>query len=328
MVFHEPEGVEIWCLNQGHNSFTHEQMRRFTAWFQVHPFEEMEPRQKPEWGHIEWLQHCGIPVYMEEVQPNIPTSIRYPYEEVCWFFGGRYLTSAIAFMLAFAIYQRYEVIKLYGVDMDIGTDYHDQRPCVEFLMGVALGLGLKVWLPPGCPLLKGPVYAKTVMVPTTRINTLMRQVSDTADRLKRDHDAAVGACKAFKEMLRKDGIESASREPLRELLAEAEAQRMMLVAQYNLHLGATRACEALLNEALKGTREGTNSQQRKTFLQDALGYIDMPNISGSVYALGKGDELPGDAGKLHPENLPPIESHAKVEAIVEKHNKDFHVPVA
>ena len=85
-------------------------MAKMTGWFQVHPYYEMAPRQNPRLGHLDWLKHAKIPVFMEEVHPEIPTSVRYPYEDVCRTIGGNYMTSEPAFMLALAIHEGFELI--------------------------------------------------------------------------------------------------------------------------------------------------------------------------------------------------------------------------
>ena len=201
LFIHEPPGVEIWCLNEGHVLFTPEVMARFTAWFQVHPYEAMTVYQRPELGHVEWLRQAEIPVYMEEVHPEIPTSIRYPYEEVTAMLGGTYLTSSPAFMLALAIHQGFELIKIYGIDMAQETEYAEQRPCFEFLLGFAISRGINVWLPPGCPLLKGALYAKTVYVTTSTLSNRLRSHISERDRLLAEYNAAVGKVLAVRELL-------------------------------------------------------------------------------------------------------------------------------
>jgi hypothetical protein len=201
LFIHEPLGIEIWGLNQGHALFTSEAMARFTGWFQVHPYEEMAARQNPELGHLDFLRQAQVPVYMEEVHPDIPASTRYPYQEVVTMLGGTYLTSAPAFMLALAIYQGFELIKIYGIDMASETEYQDQRPCFEFLLGFAIGHGIKVWLPPDCPLLKGPLYAKTVFVTTSTIERRLNGYISQRDTLLAEYNVMVGKVLAAREML-------------------------------------------------------------------------------------------------------------------------------
>ena len=201
LFINEPRGVEIWGLNQGHALFTREAMARFTAWFQVHPYEEMAARQRPELGHLDFLRQTQLPVYMEEVHPEIPSSVRYPYEEVTTMMGGTYLTSAPAFMLALAIHQGFELIKVYGVDMAEETEYRDQRPCFEFLLGFAIRGGISVWLPPGCPLLKGPLYAKTVFITSSTVERRLHTYIADRDKLLAEYNVSVGKVLAAREML-------------------------------------------------------------------------------------------------------------------------------
>ena len=215
LFIHEPLGVEIWGLNQGHVLFTSEAMARFTRWFQVHPWEEMAARQLPELGHLEWLKNAQVPVYLEETHPDVPSSVRYPYEEITAMLGGTYLTSAPSFMLALAIHEGFDLIKIYGVDMATGTEYHDQRPCFEFLLGFAISRGIKVWLPPDCPLLKGPLYAKTVFVTTSTIERRLHSYIAERDRLLAEYNVAVGKVLAARELmnlaLKGEGKESPGR---------------------------------------------------------------------------------------------------------------------
>lgn len=201
LIEREPAGEETWGLNQAHVLYYPDVQARFTRWFQLHPWSEMVARQKPELAHLEWLRTCKIPVYTEEVQPDISTSVRYPYEDVCTDIGGTYLTSAMAYMLALAIYEKFELIKVFGIDMATGTEYEDQRPCFEHLLGLALGRGIAVWLPPDCPLLKGPLYAKTVMVPTTKLEAHLRSLEAQRQKVMAEYNRLVGALDLLQTLL-------------------------------------------------------------------------------------------------------------------------------
>ena len=201
LFVHEPMGVEVWGLNQGHALFTSEAMTRFTRWFQVHPYEEMAARQRPELGHLEWLKGANIPVYMEEVHPDIPASVRYPYEEVCQTIGGNYMTSEPAFMLALAIHEKFDLIKVYGIDLDCEREWSYERACFEYLLGFAMGRGLKLWLPKGCPLLKGPLYAKTVDVPSGVMVERLRQLQERESELVGELNKNLGQREMLEELI-------------------------------------------------------------------------------------------------------------------------------
>ena len=197
----EPEGVEMWSLNMGHATFSEEIMAKMTRWFQVHPYYEMAPRQNPRLGHLKWLRQAKIPVYMEEVHPDIPASIRYPYEDVCRTIGGNYMTSEPSFMLALAIHEGFDLIKIFGVDMDCDREWAYERSCFEHLLGFAMGRGIKVMLPEGCPLLKGPLYAKTVDVPSSYMVERLRQLKEKEGELVGEINRNLGHQEILEELI-------------------------------------------------------------------------------------------------------------------------------
>ena len=129
--------------------------------------------------HMAFLARCKVPVYMQEVDERIPGSIRYPFEAVTESLGlpdvtGRkrlYLTSSPAWMLALAIYEHkcgqiIDEIRLAGVEMLIGTEYARQKPCIEFWLGLAMGMGIEVKVAPtGSAILSDAIYAIDYLEP-------------------------------------------------------------------------------------------------------------------------------------------------------------------
>lgn len=81
----------------------------------------------------------------------------YPFKEIMDSYGNqksvRYFTSSGPYMIALAIHEGYERIEVYGFEMSSATEYAYQKPCMEFWLGVALGKGLDIYVPPGCSLL-------------------------------------------------------------------------------------------------------------------------------------------------------------------------------
>ena len=165
--FDNPE-YEIWTVNNLHN-FVPRQDRIF----QVHQRWEWTPGHGnvEEHGvksevHEKYLQTCGIPVYCVQKFDDIPTSIRFPIEEMTEEFGIQrtghedpdtrdgFWTNSISMMIALAIYEGFEVIEVYGVDMAVDSEYHWQRPSCEYYIGIAKGRGIDVRLPPESDLLK------------------------------------------------------------------------------------------------------------------------------------------------------------------------------
>ena len=124
--------------------------------------------------HLRWLAKCGVPVYTKELDERIPTSVRYPIEEVTERFGipdldGKkrpYLTSSGDYMVALALLEGVDEIRIAGIELVIGTEYAHQRPGFEFWLGRALGMGVNVVRSPyGSSLLTGPIYAIETSAP-------------------------------------------------------------------------------------------------------------------------------------------------------------------
>ena len=236
----EPEGTEIWSLNMGHAYFSPAHMSKMTRWFQIHPYEEMAPRQNPVIGHLEWLRSAPIPVYMEEVHPDIPTSVRYPYEEVCRNIGGNYMTSAPAFMLALALHEGFDLIKIYGIDLDCDLEWAYERSCFEHLLGIAMGRGAKVWIPNGCPLLKGNLYGKTVHIRSSTVAEMHRQAKMEESKLVAELNVCLGR------------LELAEALKGEELINKVKKEVEIAQADLNANQGGLDVLNQLLDIAYRG----------------------------------------------------------------------------
>jgi hypothetical protein len=149
---------EIWGLNDHWNM-----LPRATRWF-----------ESQDEGHcsvtpctngtglmrMDWYRKAPIPVYMPDHYDDAPMTIRYPLEEIQDFIcdldpmGKNYFTNTVSFMIALAIYEQFDVIHLYGVDMAVGSEYAAQRPSCEFWIGIAKGRGIKLYIPQQSDLLK------------------------------------------------------------------------------------------------------------------------------------------------------------------------------
>ena len=220
----QPDDVEIWGLNEGHNctqrlmsvddlgrekkfrcpcynprqckceKHGHEFIPRYDRWFQVHPAEwkqeerisraaktgdKIHEKDLDAFGrnerHVKFLRECDQPLYMLNIDTKwgpFPNAIEYPLAEIEEKLGipwsnRKYLysTSSPSYMIALAIHEHLkgdsvEEILMAGIELSIGTEYFWQRPCMEYYLGMATGLGIKVTMPPmGGSLLRAPRYA-------------------------------------------------------------------------------------------------------------------------------------------------------------------------
>lgn len=68
----------------------------------------------------------------------------YPLKQVINRFKTDYFTSTVDYAMALALFDGFDDIQLYGVNMANHSEYSHQKPGVEFWCGYALGLGAKV----------------------------------------------------------------------------------------------------------------------------------------------------------------------------------------
>jgi hypothetical protein len=153
----KPEECEIWCLNEMYRVAPEIKSFRASRWFEIH---DLTTPSKNTKEHQSFLQTVTVPLYVQKKYEHLPNAIVFPWEEMFKYFedkgvlGARYFTSSIAYFVAFAIYLGFKEIEIWGVDMATSSEYQGQRNCVEFWIGLATGLGIKVYVPPSSDLLK------------------------------------------------------------------------------------------------------------------------------------------------------------------------------
>lgn len=168
--FDEPE----WAI-AGMNQLSR-MIPRADFWFEMHS--KWNTALVPGTDYAGWLGGCGMPVIMTDRVEGIPTSVRYPVEELSAEVTD-YFTSTVAYMVAFAIrqidrlvsarlaasptnglasladfaalqksvYAEY-TIGIFGIDLIVGEEYDWQKACAEFWIGQALAKGITVMIPP------------------------------------------------------------------------------------------------------------------------------------------------------------------------------------
>lgn len=141
---------EIWGLNELHRYMP---VDRFHRWFEIHARDDLQADPGgPE--HLADLGKMDIPVYMHRHWDDIPPSLAFPRHPIVEALGLDYFTCCPAWMIGMAVAMGFKAISVFGVDMATDTEYADQRPCCEFWLGVARGLGIEVTVPQTSDLLK------------------------------------------------------------------------------------------------------------------------------------------------------------------------------
>ena len=134
-------------------------MERGERYFDMHKLGPHRKNVQPNYErHLSLL---NAKIYLQEEHPDIPNSVRYPIEDVIKMLSavdpyadGDYFASSVAFMMALAIYEKFEEIHLYGIDLLTDSEYSHQRPNAEYLIGLARGMGRSVFVPKASAMLK------------------------------------------------------------------------------------------------------------------------------------------------------------------------------
>ena len=93
-------------------------------------------------NYEERLRDCPD-LYM--AQKFLPHAKVYPFEEVAKTCGD-YWESSIAYAMSLAIHEGADEIGLWGVNMAGDDEYSYQKPNMEYLIGLAKGKGIKVFI--------------------------------------------------------------------------------------------------------------------------------------------------------------------------------------
>lgn len=157
--FDDPEW-EIWTLNM------HAGLPRVDRRFEQHDRKTIDDEDRDLSGaFLKMLRDEAIPVYMLDVQPDIPTSVRFPIDDFVATFGAfspkisaGYCESSFGYMIGLAIMlfranrvnpwlPEGEEIGIFGVDLTLNEEYAYQRPNAEMFCGLAMGSGITLHVP-------------------------------------------------------------------------------------------------------------------------------------------------------------------------------------
>lgn len=150
-----PKDWDIWAL-----PWDNEYGAIASRLFEMHDRGLLEkPEALRKESYFDDLAEMPQPIYMQKHWDDIPSSIPYPLGEVASIFKGfprgrwdtqkDWYNSSPAYMIALAIHEGATTIGLYGIDILDDSEYTLERPCLEYLIGLAVGRGIEVIVPEG-----------------------------------------------------------------------------------------------------------------------------------------------------------------------------------
>jgi len=143
---YQDDSWEIWGLNGAYTAIP-----KWDQWFDMHSMEVLKANHSP--AYFEFLKKAGNKLTLNQKYEEYPDARVFPYKELVGK-HGRYFTNTIAWLIALAIEQQPEEIGIWGVNMAQDTEYAHQRPCCEYFLGMAKGLGIEINIPKASELLK------------------------------------------------------------------------------------------------------------------------------------------------------------------------------
>lgn len=159
---------EIWLFNEA------AQMpfcKRWDAVFQLHkPEIYTSPDNFVNREHWAWLQKdhgAGKIIYMQDQDPRVPNSRRFPIDEIKRVIpaaGLGWFTSSVSYALALAIFQDitgdpFDQVDTYGIDLASNTEYAYQQPNYLYWLGAAqMIFGRRLTLHSGLQHFDQPLY--------------------------------------------------------------------------------------------------------------------------------------------------------------------------
>lgn len=156
-------GAERWCCGNPRSYrikfpevIKHD---NWTRWFNMHTRRHMDltypgaDDAKVPTG-LAWYRQQSKPIYLQEVQPDIPASIKFPRAAIQTHFSldgtpFRYFTCSVTWLIAFAIMEGFERIELWGFALKRDQQYDFERPCFFYWVERARQSGIDVFLPDG-----------------------------------------------------------------------------------------------------------------------------------------------------------------------------------
>lgn len=213
---------EVWILNTlGFNK----EVPRWDRQFELH---DLELTKEPGYGeYYPWLCKQTRPVYLrDEPTADFKNGVQYPLGAILDHFkhlsGRQYLTNTVSLMVALALYehangQPVSDIGMWGVDMaqhglkgagHVGwftSEYARQRPSVEYWLGIAEGMGIKITVPVQSDILKtaciyGYHTTERFKKFKARRDELQGRVNNAQAREQQFHDEAIFLAGALEGM--------------------------------------------------------------------------------------------------------------------------------
>lgn len=222
-------------------------------------------------SHYDWLQRPHeIPIYMQEHYEDVPSSVKYPLDEVIaellpnlkrdYGKGEEQIQgvfgSSFAYGMALAIYQGKKKIEIAGIEMTSDTEYVRQRPTGYFWTGFAVSRGIEVLI--HSPMLMNDKlygYTGEVMIQRQEFELSCRKLDELVTQANAMSHEAVGRTQALLDALLKTESQADANRLVKEFmksLNDAQTKAFeygRMSGAYQENARYIKECDELINAA-------------------------------------------------------------------------------
>lgn len=201
----EDSNCDIWTISNWANA---DWAKRVSAVVEIHKPElyKQHPLDDKYW---DWLQNGSVPVYMQAVDPLVPSAQVYPLDDVLSMLkklkvngkDARPLNSSIAFALSLGILMGYKEIDVFGVEMSNSSEYRSQQPIFAFWVGFAAGRGVKLNINCTQDLFIQPLYGYEDMLNNEKLHSYINGLKEQQAEVLRQNHMIEGALQLARQLL-------------------------------------------------------------------------------------------------------------------------------
>jgi hypothetical protein len=185
--------------------------KRASAVFDIHSSEDIYRRAMEDENFRRWLELTELPFYTPYPYPGMKNNVIYPLQDVTVSLLGHFLrgdqpnpyfTSGPCYAIALAIFQGYERIEIYGIEMENNTEYIYQRDGIGLWCGIAAGMGIDVVWPDKALMFYAPLYGysmEAVKVDKEAFEAKASELQLLMEETKGKYDRARGILDALQD---------------------------------------------------------------------------------------------------------------------------------
>jgi hypothetical protein len=97
---------------------------------------------------LKGLEYSGVKLVHKREIEGLNIEI-FPIDKIVKDLNTDYFANTVCYMIAYAIWKGYKRIRTFGVDMSLGKELCDERPCMEYWVGYARAKGIEVIISKG-----------------------------------------------------------------------------------------------------------------------------------------------------------------------------------